>query len=257
MNSYTEVVIRKSYKELLSKIITSLFIRGLLLIIPIFWSSTINYVSESNYHKSYYLIVVILLLSIFYYIFQYLNQVTWFKLYNKLYLEYTNITTRNNIENIKKISLAEYTNIINNDIDIICNFIGNSVVRIIQIIEFIIIYLYFLYYTRPGDSCKGLTNLPQCDRLYIALRYIAARCKRRRRHGRAHPKSVCTHDGNGILHSVVSAITEPRVRRCADGGASDGRRDKARARHEVRKSCQNGKGRTDPFCPRRRKTKAL
>lgn len=144
VNSYTEVVIRKSYKELLSKIITSLFIRGLLLIIPIFWSSTINYVSESNYHKSYYLIVVILLLSIFYYIFQYLNQVTWFKLYNKLYLEYTNITTRNNIENIKKISLAEYTNIINNDIDIICNFIGNSVVRIIQIIEFIIIYLYFL-----------------------------------------------------------------------------------------------------------------
>ena len=40
--------------------------------------------------------------------------------------------------------MAEYTNIINNDIDIICNFIGNSVVRIIQIIEFIIIYLYFL-----------------------------------------------------------------------------------------------------------------
>ena len=126
VNSYTEVVIRKSYKELLSKIITSLFIRGLLLIIPIFWSSTINYVSGSNYHKSYYLIVVILLLSIFYYIFQYLNQVTWFKLYNKLYLEYTNITTRNNIENIKKISLAEYTNIINNDIDIIDKYLNKE-----------------------------------------------------------------------------------------------------------------------------------
>lgn len=144
MNSYTEVVIRKSYKELIYKIITSLFIRGLLLIIPIFWSNTINYISESNFHKSYYLIVIILLLSVFYYIFQYLNQVTWFKLYNKLYLEYTNLTTKNNIENIKQISLAEYTNIINNDIDIICNFIGNAVVRVIQMIEFIIIYLYFL-----------------------------------------------------------------------------------------------------------------
>lgn len=144
MNSYTEVVIRKSYKELIIKIITSLFIRGLLLIIPIFWSRTINYISENNFHKSYYLIGIILLLSVFYYIFQYLNQVTWFKLYNKLYLEYTNLTTKNNIDSIKKISLAEYTNIINNDIDIICNFIGNAVVRVIQMIEFVIIYLYFL-----------------------------------------------------------------------------------------------------------------
>lgn len=144
LNSYTEVVIRKSYKELIYKIITSLFIRGLLLIMPIFWSRTINYISENNFNKSYYLIIIILLLAVFYYIFQYLNQVTWFKLYNKLYLEYTNLTTKNNIENIKKISLGEYTNIINNDIDIICNFIGNAVVRVIQMIEFLIIYLYFL-----------------------------------------------------------------------------------------------------------------
>ena len=142
--NYTEVVIRKSYKELIYKIITSLFIRGLLLVIPIFWSRTINYISESNFHKSYYLIGIILLLSVFYYIFQYLNQVTWFKLYNKLYLEYTSLTTKDNISSIKRVSLAEYTNIINNDIDIICNFIGNAVVRVIQMIEFVIIYLYFL-----------------------------------------------------------------------------------------------------------------
>lgn len=142
--NYTEVVMRKSYKELIYKIITSLFIRGLLLIIPIFWSKTINYVSDSNFHKAYYLIIIILILSVFYYVFQYLNQVTWFKLYNKLYLEYTNLTTKNNIDNIKQISLAEYTNITNNDIDIICNFIGNAVVRVIQMIEFLVIYLYFL-----------------------------------------------------------------------------------------------------------------
>lgn len=144
INSYTEVVIRKSYKELAYKIITSLFIRGFLLIMPIFWSNTINYISDNNFSRAYYLIFIILVLAVFYYLFQYLNQVTWFKLYNKLYLEYTGLTTKDSIDNIKKISLAEYTNIINNDIDIICNFIGNAVVRIIQMIEFLIIYLYFL-----------------------------------------------------------------------------------------------------------------
>jgi len=142
--SYTEVVIRKSYKELIYKIITSIFIRGLLLLIPFFWSRTINFISDNNFKRSYYLIVVILILAVFYYIFQYLNQVSWYKLYNKLYLEYTNLTVKNNISCIKRISLGEYTNVINNDIDIICNFIGNAVVRVIQMIEFIIIYLYFL-----------------------------------------------------------------------------------------------------------------
>ena len=38
----------------------------------------------------------------------------------------------------------EYTNILNNDIDIICNFLGNLITRILQIIEFFVIYAYFL-----------------------------------------------------------------------------------------------------------------
>ena len=40
--------------------------------------------------------------------------------------------------------MGEYTNIINNDIDIIGTFIGNAVTRIIQIFEFLVIYMYFL-----------------------------------------------------------------------------------------------------------------
>ena len=141
---YTEVVFKKSKKELFYKTMTSVFIRGLLLLIPYFWSKVINHISENNYHDSYYLLATILILAIFYYISQYLNQISWFKFYNKIYMEYTNIATKNCLESIKQTSLAEYTNIINNDIDIICNFTGNNVVRFIQIIESIIIYVYFL-----------------------------------------------------------------------------------------------------------------
>ena len=142
MFSQTKKIIKNSKKEVIYKIITSLFIQGLALIIPVFWSNTINEVTEGNYKVGYYLIVITTLLSIFYYFWSYLNQRTWFKLYNKLYIDYTSITN-DKAENIDNINLGD-TNILNNDIDIICNFLGNLITRILQVIEFFIIYAYFL-----------------------------------------------------------------------------------------------------------------
>lgn len=143
-DNYTMLVVKDSYKEFFYKIITSIFIRGLLLVIPVFWSNTINKLSSGNFYKTYSLIIIIIILSSFYYIWQYLNQVTWFKFYNKLYLGYTALITKNNANNIKKVSLGEYTNVINSDIDILCNFLGNGVARAIQILEIVFIYFYFL-----------------------------------------------------------------------------------------------------------------
>ncbi len=143
-DNYTNIVLNDSKKELFYKILTAIFIRGLLLVIPVFWSNTINNLSEGNFTKTYTLIIIIIILSIFYYIWQYLNQVTWFRFYDKLYMGYTALITKNNTENIEKVTLAEYTNVINNDIDILCNFLGNGVARIIQILEILFIYFYFL-----------------------------------------------------------------------------------------------------------------
>ena len=70
------------------------------------------------------------------------------RLYNKIYIEYTNVTI-SETKNINKINLGEYTNILNNDIDIICNFLCNLVTRILQIIEFFIIYAYFISFNFP------------------------------------------------------------------------------------------------------------
>ena len=143
-DNYTMLVIKDSYKEFFYKIITSVFIRGLLLVIPVFWSNTINYLTDRDFYKTYSLVIIIVILSLFYYIWQYLNQVTWFKFYNNLYLGYTALITKNNTNNIKKVSLGEYTNVINTDIDILCNFLGNGVARGIQILEILFIYFYFL-----------------------------------------------------------------------------------------------------------------
>ena len=143
-DNYTNYVIKKSYKELIYKIITAIFIRGLLLIIPVFWSKIVDKISVGDIRNTYSLIIIIIIISMFYYVWQYLNQVSWFKFYDKLSLEYTSLITNNNADNIKKVTFGEYTNVINNDIDILCNFLGNGVARIIQILEIFFIYFYFL-----------------------------------------------------------------------------------------------------------------
>ena len=143
-DNYTMLVIKDSYKEFIYKIVTAIFIRGLLLIIPVFWSDTINKLSAGEFSITYSYIIIIVILSCFYYIWQYLNQVSWYQFYNKLSLGYTALITKKNTANIKKVSLGEYTNVINTDIDILCNFLGNGVARVIQVLEILFIYFYFL-----------------------------------------------------------------------------------------------------------------
>lgn len=135
-------ILGRCKKEVILKVITSLFLQALLLIIPIFWSNTINHVTRGDYRTSYYLVVITLLLSLLYYVWCYLNQKSWYRFYDRIYLELTKIATRK--KELKDISLGEYTNIINNDIDIVGTFFGNIVTRIMQVIEFLIIYVYFL-----------------------------------------------------------------------------------------------------------------
>lgn len=139
----TKKILKSSKREVIYKIITSLFIQGLALIIPVFWSITINKVTDNIIKESYYLVIVTAVLSLLYYAWSYLNQKTWYSFYNKLYLEYTSLTI-SEAKNISNINLGEYTNILNNDIDIICNFFGNLITRIFQIMAFFIIYAYFL-----------------------------------------------------------------------------------------------------------------
>lgn len=134
-------ILKGTKKELIRKIITSVIIQGLLLVIPVYWTNSINYATDLEFDRTFKLLIITLILSLLYYLWSYFNQKAWYNYYNKLYLEYTNLVTKASVDNI---TLGEYTNIINNDIDIIGTFIGNFVTRIIQILEFFVIYVYFL-----------------------------------------------------------------------------------------------------------------
>lgn len=142
MNSAT--IIKSAKQEFIYKIVTSIFIRGLLLIIPIFWTRAVGRLTEGFYEKAYFLVIIALILSILHYYWEYLNQKTWYKFYNKIYSGYITLIGEGKEDSIKQLSLGEYNNISNEDIDIICTFLGNLVTRVIQILEFVIIYVYFL-----------------------------------------------------------------------------------------------------------------
>ena len=135
-------ILGRCKREVILKVITSLFLQALLLIIPIFWSNTINHVTGGDYKTSDFLGIITLILSLFYYVWCYLNLKSWYRFYDSIYLELTRVATRK--RELKDVSLGEYTNIINNDIDIVGTFFGNIVTRIMQVIEFLIIYVYFL-----------------------------------------------------------------------------------------------------------------
>ena len=135
------MIFKKTKREFGRKVLTSVFIQTLLLIIPVYWTRCINSLSSMEYNKALKLVIITLILSLLYYLWCYFNQRAWYQFYNKIYLEYTNNITDVNLDNI---TLGEYTNIINNDIDIIGTFLGNSVTRLMQILEFFVIYIYFL-----------------------------------------------------------------------------------------------------------------
>ncbi len=63
MFSNTKKILKRAKKEVILKVITSLFIQGLALVIPVFWSKTITEVTDAIYKVGYYLIIITLLLS--------------------------------------------------------------------------------------------------------------------------------------------------------------------------------------------------
>ena len=168
-------ILKRTKKELVKKILTSIMIQGLLLVIPVYWTKAINRATDLDFNSAFKLVVITLILSLLYYLWSYFNQKAWYNYYNKLYLEYTNIVTEASVDNI---TLGEYTNIINNDIDIIGTFIGNAVTRIIQVLEFFVIYVYFL----TIDTYIFLITLIVSIFMIIVILYFGSRIEIENKH---------------------------------------------------------------------------
>ncbi len=150
MNSVTKEtkrILKKCSFEIILKFIISVCYRGSLLIIPILWGKVVDYATAKNFDLSYKMIIFTIGLTVIYYVCAGLNQVIYYILYNKMYKSYSKLAyssfIKNSIHSLSRFKLSEFNNIINNDLDIIVAFFSDTIIKIVQILEFLIIYYYF------------------------------------------------------------------------------------------------------------------
>lgn len=143
----TKRILKKCSFEIILKFIISICYRGSLLIIPILWGKVVDYATAKNFDVSYKMILFTVGLTAIYYVCAGLNQLIYYLLYNKMYKLYSKLAyssfINNSIHSLSRFKLSEFNNIINNDIDIIVAFFSDTIIKIVQILEFLIIYYYF------------------------------------------------------------------------------------------------------------------
>ena len=147
--SEIKTVIKVAKWEYILKLFTSVMIRGILLIIPILFSAAINCIYAKETNNTIILLIVSMVLVGIYRFFEGYNQVAFYKLYNKLFSYYNNqaisLTKDNSMFSLSRFTPGEYTNMVITDIDIISNYFSSAVIRLVQLVEFIVIFIYFYF----------------------------------------------------------------------------------------------------------------
>ncbi len=142
-----KAVLKVARWEFILKTFTSIVMRGILLVIPILFSFAINYITSKDKDMAVIMIVISIFLVGIYRFFEGYNQVAYYKLYDKIFSYYNDLaislTKDNSIFSLSRFSLGEYSNIVLNDVSIISSFFSDGVIRIVQLIEFLVIFVYF------------------------------------------------------------------------------------------------------------------
>ncbi len=147
MKEFILKIIKKSKKEIFFELFVCIILRIILLINPILYSETVNYISDSKYGEAINILIIYIISMSIYKLFEYIRQRTYYSVYGKLYKEATSIgmqyTNNNSIFSLSRFTPGEYLNIMGTDIDIVCSFITNGIYRSVQLLEFLVIYYYF------------------------------------------------------------------------------------------------------------------
>lgn len=134
------------------KFIISILLNVLLLIIPIYYSKLIDALSMMNFNRAYFLIIIFASLTLIYRLIEYVNQKAYFWLYLALYKSYMNLglhkTFNNSLYSLSRFSLSEYSNIMSEDFEMVSDYYSTLIIRIVEIMEFIYIVIYFFFINR-------------------------------------------------------------------------------------------------------------
>lgn len=145
--SELKTVLKVAKWEFALKTFTSIVIRGILLVIPILFSAAINYVTVGDSSMTVIMLVISIFLVGIYRFFEGFNQFAYYKLYNRIFTYYNDqaisATKDNSVFSLSRFSPGQYTNMVITDVDIISGFFTAGVIRFVQLIEFLVIFIYF------------------------------------------------------------------------------------------------------------------
>ena len=146
-NDATKLVLKKSRKFIIIKIIISILYRAIAMITPILFSTCVDYVTNGMYKNAMFIAMGAILLVVIFRIFDIINTYTWHKLYNSMYDNYTKIGVNkvfdNSLYSLSRFNIGEFLNIMSTDINVMADFYCNLIMRLIRIFEVLIIFVYF------------------------------------------------------------------------------------------------------------------
>ena len=158
--------------KFICKFIISIILNVLLLVIPIYYSKLIDAITIFNFDKAYFFAIVFGILTILYRFIEYFNQKVYFWLYLSLYKTYMNLgivkTFNNSLYSLSRFSLSEYSNILSEDFEMISDYYSTLVIRIVEILEFIYIIIYFFFINKYIGI---ITILSSCIVIYILFHF--------------------------------------------------------------------------------------
>ena len=143
----TKKVLLNSKKDVIFKTICSIIYRAIAMITPILFSNAVNEVTVGNYKKAIFIALIAIVAVIIFRMFDIINTYSWHRLYNKMYDNFTKIGIKkafdNSLYSLSRFNIGEFLNIMSTDINVICDFYCNLIMRIIRIIEVMVIFIYF------------------------------------------------------------------------------------------------------------------
>ncbi len=144
-----KTVLKVAKWEYVLKTFISVVLRGILLVIPILFSLAINYINAKDTNMTLVMLIISIVLIGIYRFCEGYNQVAYYKLYNKLFSYYNDIavsmTKDNSVFSLSRFTPGQYTNMVITDVDIISGFFSALVIRTVQLIEFLVIFIYFFF----------------------------------------------------------------------------------------------------------------
>lgn len=140
-------IMKQSKALFFAKLAISSILRGLLLVIPIFYSYAIEEITNGNLSGAIRLAIFLLLVTIVYYISEIVNDYVYEKYYTELSNKLTKIavcfTEKNSIYSLSRIALGEYHSIMTADIDVIADSYASIPMAVARCFELIYIFYYF------------------------------------------------------------------------------------------------------------------